>query len=146
MKKPIFLLLFIFSVIFISDIKAETITGFTTEFNSVLLVSLIIGYLTRVFINTKKAVKSKTNTPQNFDFIFYLKDNLFKKISTIVTFIVGMPQYQKLTVFAGTKTGKIVLIIFSFIVGLMIDIIYSKIQSKTRNTKIIKRRKSKLPK
>jgi len=54
--------------------------------NLLLGISIILGYVGSAFYFTKKAIKTKQETPSKFDFIFWLKDNITKKINTLLTF------------------------------------------------------------
>jgi hypothetical protein len=89
----------------------------------ILFFAAIAGVLIRIIITTIKGVKSQTNnSPLQFAFSYWVKDNILPKVATILTFIISSNFLIKL------PTGIVSYIIFGvigLILGYFLDWIYS---------------------
>jgi hypothetical protein len=86
----------------------------------VMIVCAIIGFLAHTFYDTKKGIKSTVNgTPFKFVLNYWLADNAYPKLISLVTIISGSAFLDKLLP-SGT-IGIIILGILSFIGGILLD-------------------------
>lgn len=85
----------------------------------IMLFSAIAGVLIRIVVTTMKGVKNQMNeSPMQFAFSYWIKDNILPKITTLLTFIVSTNIFIKL------PTGTLWYIIFGvigLIAGLFLD-------------------------
>lgn len=97
----------------------------------IMLFAAVLGVIVRIVYSTIKGVKnSKNNSPMQFMFTYWVKDNALPKITTVLTFILGSGLTVKLPTGA---VAYVILGLIAFICGYFIDYVVDIL--KTLNKK-----------
>lgn len=106
----------------------------------IMFISVIVGYVLRVILNTKKAIRHNSETPNKWSWSYFIKDNIMKKINSICAFIISIPFIEKFVnkLFESTFVQDYRILFWIIIgicgigIGWFIDFIMSKLQSYSR--------------